>query len=127
LSLHEIDPLVELGAERRPQMRVRVERRRDAGVAQAGLDLLRVGPLCDEQGGAGVSKVVEPQTSVQAGPLDRRLPVPAPERRPGEEGSVSPKKDEVARRAVAEVFRQDVDEEGRDAQVATAGKGGGFF
>ena len=41
--MDRFDLVVQLGTQRRPQMAVNVERRRDACVSKPGLDLLRVG------------------------------------------------------------------------------------
>jgi len=63
---HILHPAVELLAERGPQMAVRIQRRRDAGMAQPGLDLLRVSALGNEQCGARMPEIMVVPTSAQA-------------------------------------------------------------
>lgn len=58
-----LDLVVELNAERGPQMPIRVERCRDAGVTQTGLYFLGVGALGDEQTGGRMAKIVIVPTS----------------------------------------------------------------
>src|SRR5437867_1873079 len=92
-----LHPAVQLFAERGPQMAVRVERRRDARVAQPGLDLLWVSALGDEQSSARVPEVVKPEGRVEAGGLKGGVPFPAPEVRPPEQGTLRTDKHELAR------------------------------
>jgi len=67
--------------ERRQQVAVAVEGEPDRGVAEAFLNLLRMGALGDQQRGAGVTQVVEAQPPVEASSGHRGL-VAAPVEQP---------------------------------------------
>jgi hypothetical protein len=56
------------------QMPVQVQGHLDAGVAQVGLDGLGMSSLSDEQRGAGVPEIVDPEVPWEARGGDRRQP-----------------------------------------------------
>ena len=112
---------VQLLAEGGPQVAVGVQRRRDAGMAQPGLDLLGMGALGDEQGGARVPEIMKPEGRVEAGGLKGRVPDPAPEVRPSEQRPLWADEDELARRRRREVLGQHRRQERRHRQHPAAG------
>ncbi len=60
-------------------MTVTVERQADARVPEVLLDRLRVMALRDEERGAGVSEVVEPEAGIERRPVHGRFEVPSVE------------------------------------------------
>ena len=68
-------------------MTVTVERQADARVPEVLLDRLRVMALRDEERGAGVSEVVEPEAGIERRPVHGRFEVPSVEVPPSKCGA----------------------------------------
>jgi hypothetical protein len=70
-----IEPVLETVGEPRQEVRVAVEGEPDRRVAELFLDLFGVGPLRDQQTGAGVAQVMKAESGVETGSDHRGLVV----------------------------------------------------
>src|SRR5205807_3736012 len=100
------DLVVQLGTQRRPQMAVNVEGRRDACVPKPGLDLLRVGTLSDEQPGGGMAKIVKSQILIQSARFQCGLEPAPTEHRAPEPRAVRTEEHKLPRRCLPQVLRE---------------------